>query len=133
MRQLYNFKIGTEDDPVEELFEMEDLHVTQNNAGMSVDSDPLYTCFVFAVPAAKCSLEIRNLNLNQVYDRKEVINLVRSKYEIVCPSFDKSKGSSKSLAIVGKGGSGSVGRVERRMGKAKEATATPIQTVEPGK
>ena len=30
MRQLYNFKIGVEDDPVEKLFEMEDLHVKRN-------------------------------------------------------------------------------------------------------
>ena len=36
MRQLYNFEIGVKDDPVEKLFEMEDLHVKLNNAGMSV-------------------------------------------------------------------------------------------------
>ena len=133
MRQLYNFKIGVEDDPVEKLFEMEDLHVKLNNAGMSVDSDTLYACFVSALPAAEYSLEIRDLNLKQVYDRKEIINLVRSRYETLRSSFGKSKGSSKSLTLVGKGGSSYVGRVERRMEKAREATATPVQTVEPGK
>ena len=42
MRHLYNYKIGMESDPAEKLFEMEDLHVKLNNAGMSVDSDTLY-------------------------------------------------------------------------------------------
>ena len=32
-----------------------------------------------------------------------------------------------------KRGKVTVGRVERRMEKAREATATPVQTVEPGK
>ena len=35
-------KIGTEDDPVDKLFEMEDLHVKLNSAGMSADSNTLY-------------------------------------------------------------------------------------------
>ena len=110
MRQLYNFKIGVERDPVEKLFEMEDLHVKLNNAGMSVDSDTLYACFVSALPAAEYSPEIRDLNLEQVHDRKEIINLVRTKYETLRPSFGKSKGSSKSLALVGKGGGGFGGK-----------------------
>ena len=116
--QLYSFKIGTEDDPVEKLFEMEDLRVKLNNAGISVDSDTLYACFVSALPAAEYSLEIRDLNLKQVYDRKEIINLIRSRYETLRSSFGKSKGSSKSLALVGKEGVVTVvtvGRVERRM------------------
>ena len=46
MRQLYNSRIGVEYDPVEKLFEMEDLHVKLNNAEMSVDSDTHYACFV---------------------------------------------------------------------------------------
>ena len=78
MRQLYSFKIKTEDDPVEKLFEMEDLRVKLNNAGISVDSDTLYACFVSALPAAEYSLEIRDLNLKQVYDRKEICLLYTS-------------------------------------------------------
>ena len=41
MRQLYSFKIGTEDDPVDKLFEMENMRVKLNNAGTSVDSNTL--------------------------------------------------------------------------------------------
>ena len=52
MRQLYNVTVGVESDPVEKLFEMEDVHVKLNNAGMSVDSDTLYACFVSALPTA---------------------------------------------------------------------------------
>ena len=124
------FKIGAEDDPVEELFEMEDLHVKLNNAGMSVDSNTLYACFVSALPAAEYSLEIRDLNLKQIYDRKEIINLVRSKYETLLPSFGKSKGSSKSHALVGKGGGGFGGKGGKthggreRSGKGKEGDGT---------
>ena len=130
MRQLYNFKIGAEDDPVEKLFEMEDLHVKLNNAGMSVDSNTLYACFVSALPAAEYSLEIRDLNLKQIYDRKEIINLVRSKYETLLPSFGELKGSSKSHALVGKGGGGFGGKGGKthggreRSGKGKEGDGT---------
>ena len=98
---------------------MEDLHVKINNAGMSVDSDTLYACCVSALPAAEYSFEIRDLNLKQVYDWKEIINLVRSKYETPRPFFGKSKGSSKSLAIVGKGGSGFGGKGGKAHGKDK--------------
>ena len=49
MGQLYNFKIGGGSDPVDELFDMEDLHVKLNNAGISVNSDTLYACFVSAL------------------------------------------------------------------------------------
>ena len=119
MRQLYRFKIGTEDDPVEKLFEMEDLRVKLNNAGMSVDSDILCACFVYALLAADYSLEIRDLNLKQVYDRKEIINLVRGRYETLRSSFGKSKGSPKSLALVGKGGSGFGGKGGKEHGKGK--------------
>ena len=79
MRQLYSFKIGTEDDSVDKIFEMEDTRVKLSNAGMSVDSDILCACFVYALLAADYSLEIRDLNLKQVYDRKEIINLIRSR------------------------------------------------------
>ena len=48
MRQLYSFKIGTEDDSVDKIFEMEDTRVKLSNAGMSVDSDTLYACSVSA-------------------------------------------------------------------------------------
>lgn len=32
MRQLFNFKIGKQDDPVEKFYEMEDLRVKLNHA-----------------------------------------------------------------------------------------------------
>ena len=90
-----------------------------NNAGMSVDSSTLYVCFVFALPAAEYSLEIRDLNVKQVYDRKEIINLVRGRYETFRSSFGESKGSSKSLALVSKGGCAYGGKGGKARGKGK--------------
>ena len=100
MRELYNFTIKKEDGPVGKLYAMEDLGDKLNNAGISVDDNTLYTCFVSALPAAEYALKIRDLNLKQIRDRK--INLVCSKYE----TFGKSNGSSDSLAPIGKGRSG---------------------------
>ena len=84
-----------------------------------MDSDSLYACFVPALPAAEYSLEIQDLNLKQVYDRKETINFVRSTYETLRSSFGKSKGLSKSLALVGRGGSGFGGKGGEAHGKGK--------------
>ena len=81
---------------------MGNLRKKLNNAGISVGDKTLYTCFVSALPAAEYALEIRDINLKQVYDNKEIINLVGSKYE----TLGKSKGSADPLALVGKGGSG---------------------------
>ncbi|CAN0316506.1 unnamed protein product, partial [Scytosiphon promiscuus] len=106
MRELYNFKIGKEDNPVEKLYAIEDLREKLVNAGMSVDDNTLYSCFVNALPSAEYALEIRDLNLKQVFDRKEILNLVRSQYEALLPSFGKPKGSSTSQALFGNGGRG---------------------------
>ena len=76
---------------------MEDLCVKLNNAGMSVDGDTLYACLVSALTAAEDSLEIRDLNLKQVYDRKEIINLVRSRYETLRSYFIKLKARQNRL------------------------------------
>ena len=70
MRELYNFKIGKQDEPVEAFYEIEDLRVKLLNAGMTVDDDTLYSCLVSALSSAEYALEIRGLNLKQVYDRK---------------------------------------------------------------
>ena len=85
---------------------------------MSVESNTLIACFVSALPAAEYSLEIWDLNHKQVYYRKEIVNLVRSKYETLRPSFDASR-SSKSLALVGKGESGYGGKGGKAHGKGK--------------
>ena len=79
------------------------------------------------------SLDIRDLNIKQVYDRKEIINLVGSKYETLLPSFGKSKGSSQSLALIGheRGGyGGKSGRAHGgrdKSGKDKETAVTAVQ------
>ena len=86
---------------------------------MSVESNTLIACFVSALPAAEYSLEIRDLNLKQVYDRKEIINPVRNRYETLRSYFGKSKGSSKSLALVGEGRSGYGGKGGKAHGKGK--------------
>ena len=75
--------------------------------------------FCFRLAAAEYSLEIRELNLKQVYDRKEITNLVLSRYETLRSSFGKSKNSSKSLALVGKGGNGYGGKGGKAHGKGK--------------
>ena len=102
MRELYNFTMKKDDDPVEKIYAMEDFREKLNNARISVDDNTLYTCVVSALPPAGYTLEIRDLNLKQVYDRKEIINLVRSTFE----NFGTSKGSADPLAPAGKEGSG---------------------------
>ena len=59
------------------------------------------------------------MKLKQVHDRKEIINLVRSRYKTLRSSFSKSTGSSNSLALVGKGGSGYDGKGGKAHGKGK--------------
>ena len=100
---------------------MEDSREKLSNTGISVDDNTLYTCFVSALPAADYALEIRYLNLKQVYDRK-IINLARSKYE----TLGKSKGSADPLALIEKRGSGQAKKGGKahggrgRSGKGKE-------------
>ena len=108
-----------------QLYAIEDLREKLVNAGRSVDDNTLYSCFVNALPTAEYALEIRDLNLKQVYDRNEILNLVRSKYEALLPTFVKSKGSSNSLALMGNGGrghddGGGRGHGGGRSGKGKE-------------
>ena len=79
----------------------------------------LYAYFVSAFPAAEYSLEFQDLNLKQVYDHKEILHIARSRYETLQSSFGKSKGSSKSPAIVGKGGNGFGGKGGTAHGKGK--------------
>ena len=55
-------------------------------------------------------------NLKKVYDRREIITLSRSRYGTLVPSSGKSKGSSKSLALVGNGGRSSGGKGGRAHG-----------------
>ena len=74
MRELYNVKIGKADNPVEKLYAIEDLREKLVNAGRSVDDNTLYSCFVNALPTAEYALEIRDLNLKQVYNRKEIFS-----------------------------------------------------------
>lgn len=50
MRQLHNFKIGKQDEPVAKLYEAKDLRETLNHAGMSVDDDTLYSCLPVLSP-----------------------------------------------------------------------------------
>ena len=115
----YHFKIGKQDNQVTNFYEIEDLRVKLNHAGMSVDDDTLYSCFISALPANEYALESRDLNLKQVYDRKEILNLVRSQYETMQPSFGKPKGTSDPLALVAsnEGGKGANGRGRGRSGK----------------
>ena len=106
MRELYNVKIGKADNPVEKLYAIEDLREKLVNAGRSVDDNTLYSCFVNALPTAEYALEIRDLNLKQVYDRKDILNRIRSQYEALLPTCGKSKGWSNSHALIGNGGRG---------------------------
>ena len=118
VRGLYNIKIGKQDDPVEKFYETEDLRVKLLNAGMTVDDDTLHSCFVSALPSAEYALETRDFNLKQVYNRKEILNLVRKQYETLLPSFGKGKGSN-SLALVSKGGRGDGGKGGQGGGRGK--------------
>ena len=82
-------------------------------------------CFVYTLPATEYALEIRELNLKQVYDREANLNIIRSQYKRLLPTFGKSKRSSNSLALVGKGGrdhggGGGRGHGKDRSEKGKE-------------
>ena len=90
MRELYNFTMKKDDDPVEKIYAMEDFREKLNNARISVDDNTLYTCVVSALPAAEYALEIRDLNLKQAHDRKDIINPARSKYETLAESTGSS-------------------------------------------
>ncbi|CAN0515542.1 unnamed protein product, partial [Laminaria digitata] len=123
MRELYNFTVGKEGNPVERLYAIEDLREKLVNAGMSVEDNTLYSCFVNALPAAEYALERRDLNLKQAYDKKEILNPVRSQYNTLLPTFGKSKGSSQTLMHSSeKGGEAMVVEVVGggRSGKGKE-------------
>ena len=121
MRQLHRFEIGKQQNPVEKLYEIEDLRVKLENAGLSVDDNTLYSCFVSALPSPEYDLEIRDLNLKQVFDRKEILNLVRSQYEVLLPSFGKRSDSQAMVGKVGRGhGGGGKGRGGGRSGRGKE-------------
>ena len=83
------------------------------------------------------ALEIRDLNFKQVYDRREILNLVHSQYETLLPFFGKSKGSSNPSCPVsdgrrGRGGKGGGGRRRGRSGKRNE-DGKGDTTVGPGK
>lgn len=56
-------------------YEIEDLHVKLTNAGVSVDDNTLYLCFIDALPTTEYALEIRDLNMKQDYNRREILNL----------------------------------------------------------
>ena len=125
MRELYNFKIGNEDNPVEKLYAIEDLREKLVHAGMSADDNTLYSCSLNAHPTAEDAFEIWGLNLKQVYDRKDILNRIRSQYEALLPTCGKSKGWSNSHALIGNGGRGHGGGGGRghgggRFGKGKE-------------
>ena len=53
MRELYNFTIGKEEHPVQTLYDIEDLRETLFKAGICLDDNNLYTCFVNALPATE--------------------------------------------------------------------------------
>ena len=95
--------------------------------------------FFSALPVAQYSLEIRDLNRKQVHDRVKIMNLVRSQYETLRSQFGKSKGSSKPLELVGKGGSGcgkKGGKAhggQKRSGKGKEGNGNANSNGEAGK
>ena len=72
--------------------------------------------FVSAWPVAEYTLEIPDLNPDQVYEQKKIINLARSRYGTLLPCFGRSKGSSKSIALVGHGGRGYGGNSGRAHG-----------------
>ena len=133
MRQLFHFKIGTKDDPVDKLCEMEDLHVKLNNAGVTVRM----FCFRLACcrVLARGSRPKPQAGLRSKGNNKPGSQQVRDTSSI----FWQVEGSSKSLALAGKVGSGYGGKGGRarggrdRSGKVKEVAATAVQTVEPGK
>lgn len=70
MDELTGFKIARDDNPVEKLYEMEDLRAQLDEAGMDVSLDTTYSRFVAALPD-EYELEVRDLeNKRNTSERK---------------------------------------------------------------
>ena len=81
-RQLTNFQVPKGSDPVQKFLEIEDHAELMHDAGIQVDVQSVYGIYVAALPS-EYELEIRELNLNKVFDRNESINLVQARYDLL--------------------------------------------------
>ena len=103
--KLNNFKIARGSNPIEALFELEDLREEMLEAGMDCDKRKTYSVFVSALPQPEFDLEVRELNRKTDFDRDEIMNLVYAQYEIL----SKNNKQSPSHALVSDGGRGKGG------------------------
>ena len=99
LQKLHNFKIRMKDNPVEKFLEMEDLHVKLMNAGVGTDIATTYACFLNALPQDEYAQEIRDIGLMSTYSRKDILHLVRSRYD----ALQKDKKSTDGVALVSDG------------------------------
>ena len=67
---------------MQKFLEIEDHADLMRDAGIQVDVQSVYGIYVAALPS-EYELEIRELNLNKVFDRNESINLVQARYDLL--------------------------------------------------
>ena len=103
--KLNNFKIARGSNPIEALFELEDLREEMLEARMDCDERTTYSVFVSALPQPEFDLEVRELNRKTDFDRDEIMNLVYAQYELL----SKKKKQPSAHALVSDGGRGKGG------------------------
>ena len=140
MRQVYNSKIGVEDDLVDKLFNVEDFARQTKQRGNECGEQHSDSMFRFRL--ACCRVLARDsgpesqAGLRSERDHKPGSQQSTRRFAHFLAS---RKAHQYRLRSSEKGGVVTMERVERRMEfekgleKARKATATPPQTVEPGK
>lgn len=92
-QQMFDFKIGKKD-PIESLFEMEALQTKIQNAGVSMDANTTYTCYMRALPET-FEREKADIGAMPIYDRSKIIAIVRARHEVL-----KAKNGASATANV---------------------------------
>lgn len=99
--------------PVRELCGLEDLAARMERARIPIDANTMFTCFINGLPKSEFEQEIRDIGLMETYNRKEIVRLVRNRFETLKKRQDQNGPSNALIAHVrgngrrgGRGGRG---------------------------